>query len=133
MYLPSVSTTGRFQALVSSKMCMIFSIGMSLTMRAEGETMKRETRKRSYSSGRNMMLRMLSTSTMPSSTPSVLTTGNMLRELLAMASLTTSPRLISGRTAMKSVSITLPTFMSVSTALSLWCVRSSPFWAKRMV
>ncbi len=130
-YLPS-STTGRFHAPVSSKVFITLSIESVTCSMAGGMDMNLLTCMRLYRSGRNMMLRISSSITTPWRCPSALSTGNRLRFDCEMVS-TIPLRSIPGLTGRKSVSMTLSIFSRVRTALSLWWVRSSPRWARRMV
>ena len=131
MYLP-FSTTGRFQAFVLSNVFITFSMLSPISIFAGGIHINLRTNIRSYNSGRNMMLRMSFRRTMPSRLPLWSVTGNKFLsdwEILC----TISRNDISGCTSMKSFSMTLSIFRSVSTALSLWCVSNSPRFARRIV
>ena len=125
------STTGKFHAPVSSKTSITLPIGMVLVMMACGEFISCLTVKRSYKRGWNIILRTSSNSKIPSNLPSLSMTGNILR-LLCAITLTSSPKVISGLSVLRSVSSTLSILSRVRTERSLLWVSSSPFCAKRM-
>ena len=93
------------------------SMESCMSIRAGGIDMNLCTCIVRYRSERNIMLRISSSNTTPFRLPSRSTAGKILRCEVAITS-TISLRLMSGLTCLQSVSITLSTLSSVSTALS---------------